>query len=692
MKLSYKCMLFATLIFPLSGCASLSEEGSRNSSPDKSSLQAPKSFLRGSDEESLEVVEATKLSAAKPARLGLNELGLPKRLTPLDWVEAGVTNSVPLRNELSNDKSIAVFAEKMPLIEFIHYVFGDLIGVNYVLGADVTSQSSNSENTVTLRVANLVSANDVFELSSQLLIERGLRVKASDTSYFIYSERSDEAAPEVVFSVGRDKSLVPETIKTIMQVIPIKFGIKGSIERTLRALVGAKVVPDFEQSAIFVEGSRAQVLRAMELIDLLDTPATRGKYIGLIDLTYMLPADFANETIALLGNEGIKASFRNANGMNLVFVPLEKLGAVVVFATNEFLLDRARYWASILDAPSKGDSKQYFVYRPKYSRAIDLSESVGMLTGSSTASEASITGQAPSAARSSAGVVDNIDMVIDERANSLIFYCTGLDYRGILPLLKTLDVMPKQVMLDIVIAEVSLKDEFKYGVEWALQEKEVILTTQGAFGAQNIGGMGLIINGAKGPLTANLLSSSSLVKVLSNPSLMVRDGTDANISIGSEISVVGQTAQDPINGERQTTTSEYRSTGVVVSVSVAVNGAGIVSLKISQSISNSVPGTSGAGGNPDIFTRDVNTEVIARSGQTVMLGGLISENKSLGGSGTPLLSKIPILGSLFKSESGGTDRTELVMLITPKVMDDLSSWEDLLEGFGESLRYVNMND
>jgi general secretion pathway protein D len=171
--------------------------------------------------------------------------------------------------------------------------------------------------------------------------------------------------------------------------------------------------------------------------------------------------------------------------------------------------------------------------------------------------------------------------------------------------------------------------------------------------------------------------------------MMVRDGTSAQISVGSTISVVGQTTQDPINGDRQTTSSEYRKTGVDVSVSVSINAAGIVAMEVAQSISNSVPGSTGVGGNPDIFVRTISTEVIAFSGQTVILGGLISETASNGGSGVPFMSKIPILGGLFKTESKSSDRTELVMLITPKVLNDLSGWDELLKEFRSGLRNLN---
>ena len=614
-----------------------------------------------------------------------------KNLEPIDVKLRGGGQVKPPRERLQTNNKLTVAADNMPIESFIHYIFEDLLNVNYVLGSYFgLEETSNSQN-ITLSIADPLSSKELFDTAVQVLDERGFSLKFGNGSYFIYRKNSSVAAPQVLIGMGRTESSVPNTTQKILQVIPIKFGIKVSLERSLRSLGNAKITPDFQQSTIFAEGSRAEILRVIELVDLLDTPATRGRYIGMVELTYMLPQEFSKEVLVLLGNEGIAASTGLAKGKNLVLVPLEQLGAVAVFATDEFLLQRTRYWASIIDVPSRGDVPQYFVYNPQYARASDISISIGELLGAGEAGKSaapSSTGAAPPSGRVGSRDQD-FRLVVDKKANTLIFFMTGIKYRELLPLLKKIDVMPRQVMLDIVIAEVSLKDEFKFGVEWAVNRGEVNLTTQGAFGALGVGGLGLVIEGADGPLQANSLATNSLVKVLSNPSMMVRDGTSAQISVGSTISVVGQTTQDPINGDRQTTSSEYRKTGVDVSVSVSINAAGIVAMEVAQSISNSVPGSTGVGGNPDIFVRTISTEVIAFSGQTVILGGLISETASNGGSGVPFMSKIPILGGLFKTESKSSDRTELVMLITPKVLNDLSGWDELLKEFRSGLRNLN---
>jgi general secretion pathway protein D len=272
----------------------------------------------------------------------------------------------------------------------------------------------------------------------------------------------------------------------------------------------------------------------------------------------------------------------------------------------------------------------------------------------------------------------------------LVFYTSGTEYQGLLPLLEQLDVLPKQVLLDIVIAEVSLKDEFKFGFEWALQQNEVALSTLGAFGASRIGGTALALTGSDGELISQVLQTSQLINVLSNPTMLVRDGVTANINVGSDISVVGATTFDPINGQRQTTATTYRKTGVDVTVTPTINAEGVVLMNVQQRISNAVPNSTGAGGNPDVFERSISTEVVAASGQTVLLGGLISEDVTASGSGTPGISKVPALGWLFKSEADSGSRTELVMMITARVVDDLSAWEELERKFDDGLRYLDL--
>jgi len=617
-----------------------------------------------------------------------------------------------LSASFSNKPSLTVSVNEMPIADFLHYAFGELLNINYIIDKNV----NQDDQSITLNVKEQISPQRLMQLTTELLIEQGVEIKYNEELYFIRRLESDKKSQKVVTALGRELSSVPRTAQEILQIVPLKFGIKISIERTLRQLVGVKITPDFEQSALFLQGKREDILRALEFIHLLDAPSNRGKHIGLIPLTYIDSTEFTKQISLLLESEGIPVSTNKAQNKNLVLVPISQIGAVAVFSTEQNILNRVRFWAKTIDQPLKSLTKQYFMYHPQYARASDLGDSLSALLGgtrsnskasrnsnssnSNTESNArsnvrnnasNTTGAAPSAKRTAGVSNENITLVVDERANAIIFYTSGSEYQALLPLIEKLDVLPRQVMLDITIAEVTLSDEFKYGVEWALKSGDASMGTSGAFGVEGIGGFNFSLTGVDGELNANFFETNNLVKVLSNPTLLVRDGVTANINVGSDISVIGSTTDDPINGERQTTTSDYRKTGVDITVTPTINAQGIIIMEVSQTISNSVPETSGTGGNPDIFERSLSTEVVAQSGQTIILGGLISENVNESDKKTPWIADIPLIGYLFKAGGDNISRTELVMLITPKVIDRTDQWNDLTESFKQRLDYLSLD-
>lgn len=690
-------ILLLTIILVATGCASHGDLSKASSRGAGKSVTLGESYL--SADSALQVddtLPATQALAANKAPGNSSDPAL-QALKPIAW-PAGDINKPATWNELFSAKpSIRVSAEDMPLLDFLHYVFGDLLKVNYVFDQTI---NASADNLITLSVVEPISPRALYDLTNDLLTDRGLQIKHGSDTFYLF--RPDPASKErnTVIGVGGEPHHVPNTSQPILQVVTLKYGPKISVDRNLKAFGKAKMFTDHDQGVVFIQGPRADVLQGLELIKMLDTPSTRSQHIGLIKLTYITPGEFSKEVATLLENEGVMSAVGTPKQRGLVMVPLQQLGGVAVFAVSEALIDRVNYWSVLLDVPGEGTNEQYFLYHPKYARAIDLGQSVGALLGggggvsagqnSTNTSVEPTTGNAPALARATGLSTDKIKMVVDERANALVFYTSGGEYQALMPLLAKLDTLPKQVSLDITIAEVTLQDEFKFGVEWALSRSEVTLTTQGAFGASAVGGLGLIVDGLEGPLTANFLNTNSLVKVLSNPTIMVRDGVEAIINVGSDISVVGATTQDPINGERQTTSSEYRKTGVDVTVTPTVNAQGIVVMEVSMTISNSLPNSAGASGNPDIFERLITTEVVAQSGQTIMLGGLISENYSSGGSGAPGLASIPLLGNLFKSKSDSTDRTELIMLITPQVQDSVDRWDSVKDDFQRGLKFLQM--
>ena len=688
-------LLLLSMMLAATGCANHGDLSKASSQGASKSVVIDESYL--SADSALQTDGRSKTAQANSVNKAPGNLSdsVLQALKPIDWPTSDTIKSAKWKELFSTKPSISVSAEDMPLLDFLHYVFDDLLAVNYVFDQTV---DASADDLITLSVVEPISSRDLYNLVIDLLSDRGVQIKQVSNTFYLFRPDPDNREENIVIGVGGESHQVPNTFQQILQLVTLKYGANVSLERNLKTFGAAKIIIDYDQGVAFIQGSRADVLQALDLIKMLDTPSKRSQHIGLIELTYISPEEFSKQVGILLENEGVMSAVGKPSQRSLVMVPLEQLGGLAVFAVTEALIDRVNYWSVVLDVPGQGGSEQFFLYHPKYALAADLGESVSALLaggrlGSQNRSGSDAeptTGNAPSSARTMGVATAAIKMVVDDRANALVFYTSGSEYQALLPLLAKLDTLPKQVSLDITIAEVTLQDEFRFGVEWALSRSEVTLTTQGAFGASAVGGLGLIVDGREGPLTANFLNSNSLVKVLSNPTLMVRDGMQASINVGSDISVVGETTQDPINGERQTTTSEYRKTGVDVTVTPTVNAQGIVVMAVSMTISNSVPSSTGASGNPDIFERLISTEVVAQSGQTIMLGGLISENYSTGGSGAPALASIPLLGNLFKSKSDSTDRTELIMLITPQVQDSVDRWDTVKDDFQRGLKFLQM--
>ncbi|RUO62605.1 secretin N-terminal domain-containing protein [Pseudidiomarina insulisalsae] len=611
------------------------------------------------------------------------------------------SDSDPAR-QFSTDDAHSLSALELPMRNFIETVFGKALNTNYVIA--VTEEQRLKSN-VTLNLSNEVSSRELFEVSRQLLNDNGLDLTYRDNTFYIYP-RSQERT-DVVIGFGRRYQDVPDTAQTILQVVPMRYGMRTSLERTLRDLSTARVSTEMAQNAFIAEGTRAEIIRFLDLVHLLDVPANRGRHIAMVELTYLAPEEYIRQLKELMDGEGISVGVQAGLGVAILTVPVTQLGAVAMFASNEEVLERARFWTQQIDQPSKGPEKGYYIYHPRYSRASDLGESIGNLIGGGGGMGGNMardtqsamgsdprrasggqTGQAPAA---SSVRTDEISMTVDERSNSLIFYTTGGDYKALLPVIRRLDVMPKQIVLDATIAEVTLTDEFSQGFEFAFRNGKLSGGTLGALGVQDMGGLRLNWVDGFDRFIANLQQSSNLVNVISNPTLVVRDGIAASIQVGNDIPTVGSTTfTDDL--QSQTQSVEYRKTGVQLTVTPTINAQGLVVLQIDQTISNTSPTGPSVAGNPSIFERSIKTEVIAQSGQTVLLGGLISENNSSGDSKVPLLGDVPVLGNLFKSKSESNEKTELVIFITPRIIERTEQWEEIRKTIEDGLTTISVND
>lgn len=285
------------------------------------------------------------------------------------------------------------------------------------------------------------------------------------------------------------------------------------------------------------------------------------------------------------------------------------------------------------------------------------------------------------------GGASGTNITADETNNAIVVFSTPRDYALISDALGKLDVPPLQVMIDASITEVTLNHDLQYGIQWAFQTGRLggalsqgvkTSTTDAVTGAttltnpgplQNFPGLSFLYQGNGFSATLNALSKVTDVTVLSAPKLMVLNNHTATIQVGQQVPISTGSAVSTIgSGAPIVNSIEYRDTGIILKVTPRVNSGGLVLLDIAQEVSSVVGTTSSSISSPTIQQRKVATSVAVQDGETVALGGLISNQVIKGRSSIPGLGNIPILGHLFGDTTGGLMRTELVVLLTPRVV------------------------
>lgn len=291
----------------------------------------------------------------------------------------------------------------------------------------------------------------------------------------------------------------------------------------------------------------------------------------------------------------------------------------------------------------------------------------------------------PQADGTQAPVVANLGgvrVMADELNNSVLIWSTKAEYAKIESTLKRLDLPLTQVLIEATIVEVTLNDDLKYGLQWAFSDSRANTgyTGQGQISGDKVSGGilgGAITQGFTYTLSNPLgkvravlsaLATKSLINVISSPSLMVLDNHTATINVGNQQPIQTSITNFANNVDASTSTIQYKDTGVNLVVTPSVNAGNIVTMQVDQTVTDVGPPQETAGGQPSFLQRQISSKVAVRSGETIVLGGLIKDAKTTGKSGVPYLQDMPVVGNLFGTNTSNGGRTELLVVITPRVV------------------------
>lgn len=291
---------------------------------------------------------------------------------------------------------------------------------------------------------------------------------------------------------------------------------------------------------------------------------------------------------------------------------------------------------------------------------------------------------APSGATQTSTVANlgAIRVMADELNNSVLIWGTKSEYVKIEAALKRLDLPLTQVLIEATIVEVTLNDDLKYGLQWAFSDNRATTgytgqglisgdkVTNGVLGSSVTQGFTYTLSNPLGSVRAvlNALANKSLIKVISSPSLMVLDNHTATINVGDQQPIQTSVTSFIDNVNASTSTIQYKDTGVNLVVTPSVNSGNVVTMQVDQTVTDVGATQSSASGQPSFLQRQISSKVAVRSGETIVLGGLIKDNKTTGKVGVPFLQDVPIVGNLFGTNEVSGNRTELLVVITPRVV------------------------
>ncbi|HEX5756711.1 MAG TPA: secretin N-terminal domain-containing protein [Arenimonas sp.] len=585
---------------------------------------------------------------------------------------------------------LKINAQDLPVPAFINEVFGDLLG----LTVNMDSTVSKLQELVSLNTASGLPPKELFTVARNVLADYGVGVSVEDRVVrFAVMSKGASPTPPLVVS-GRALPDVPVSHRPVFQLVELEVVRASDAQRWLSTVFGSEVTVRDEagRNALLISGKPVQVKQALDALRVFDRPLMRGRISTRLEPAF-LPADqLADRLVEVLTLQGYGISKSVSAPSSVIVLPVTAVNAVLVFATSQETLEYTVAWAKELDrvSPNAG-TRSMFYYQVRNTKASDIAS---ILNGGA----AEATSEAPSAtpaagrqpARNNAAMGSRV--VVDEPRNALIFNGDAADWQHMLTLIRQMDRAPRQVMIEVTIAEVTLDKGMQSGVQWFAKNGfgrfNGELTSGPISGGDSSddtgsdndsGGSGQsgltylldVMGDNRATLTA--LANDSRVSILSTPRLLVKSGSEASIDVGTEIPTITMTTT---SGQQTDGTSnllqsvQYRKTGVILNISPTVYSDDRIDLDIDQQVSDAIALKGGeTAGSPSIFNRAIKTSLSLRDGGSVVMAGLISERVTQDDSGVPYIKDIPLLGRLFKTTGTSTDRTELVLMIVPYIIE-----------------------
>lgn len=624
-----------------------------------------------------------------------------------------------------NDAPIAGVTLKFDnadIYEVVQAVLGDILHLNYLVEPSIQGK-------ITLNTNGTVSSADVYSILESVLQLNSLSIIRDGKLYKVVR---DPVAPKdsISFEAAGENS-------PMIEIIPMKFVQASALLNVLKNFIGpqAGIVNDTTNRYLIVADRASNIAKLKEMIKTLDVDYLQKVRIRVIPILKGDAVEMAKEMDQLFKTSGM-FNWPGTDGNKVFFMPVVRMNSLLVAGANDTVLDTAEVWIKKLDdEPKDGVGAGIHVHPIVNSNALHVANILRQIYGGSPiastnttspsttagASQTIVRGNVPTATAGAAtsavgaGLSGSVQIIPDEATNTLVIKANQQDYLQIKKVIERIDTIPRQVLIQVMVAEVTLTDKLQYGVEWWLKSQPF------SYGGKSWGGTASLNSGltpsvttsTANPLTTSttagfnysifsgsdlvglmqLLSTNTDVTVISAPHVMASDGKTARIEVGNEVPIITQVLSTPTSTTGTLTTSnsvQYKPTGIILEVKPSINESGLVTLQVSQEVSNVNDAAVKVGGSdyPSFTKRKVETNVTLEEGRTLMIAGLIQDLGNKNSSGLPGLKDIPLLGTLFGAKTDSKTKNELIITITPYIVRNRNDGDKLTNAFQEGVSQI----
>lgn len=604
-------------------------------------------------------------------------------------------------------------------ISVVIQTISELLHLNYIVAPTVRGR-------ISIQTSEKLPVSALLPVLEQILQVNGfMAVKSGDFFKIVPANQAKQESVETVLP-----SQAPSVATGLVtKIVQLRFISPGEVVKILTPFKTVAGVYQGHEPArlLFLTEIPAKIADLLKIIEVLDVDTFAAIQVELYPVRYAGVEDLARELTQI-----VTQVFSTAGRGRTLFriIPVPQANAIMVFSGEPGLAANIREWIAKLDQPASEANERIFVYPLSHAAAETLAAVIDKVFRREPAKNQARNAAAPAAqavprtapapgqpravqvpvapaqpvASAGDGVelsgAANVIVVADKDTNTLIIQTSTWFYPTVEAMIRKLDAMPKQVLIEVLIAEITLDDTNQFGIQWALKGQGPIT----AFGethnltssTQNVfpptGSSGLITAGSglsflvteANRLTAaiNAYANANKVNILSAPHILATNNKEAKIDIGNEVPILKTRTTGTTGGADNlnntiTNDIEYRSTGVILTVTPHINEGGYVTLDLQQEVSEATKNTLGGTDSPVIRKRTAKTTMVVKDNQTLVVGGIIQEKHESSRQGIPWLSKIPVLGYLFGSTGITVTKTELVLLITPRVVGTVEEGDQL---------------